>query len=233
MGLDIAPPRGEPRSMDRDRTEPAAASRDEAEAGSPTAPSSSDGLSNRRQRARARVEERLTTWPNLFTMIRMAMAPLFLLARGDAERGAVLAVAGLTEWLDGWLARRLEQTSRIGEVLDPIADRLFMVCALAAFLADGRILLWELAVLLARDIFTALTGVVVLALGLRVRLKARRAGKWVTTLQLFTLVLLLVRPAWILPAVAVVGAASLVAIVDYAVAGLCSPRRQDVPFQEG
>ena len=70
-------------------------------------------------------------------------------------------------------------------------------------------------------------------MGLRVRLKARRAGKWVTTLQLFTLVVLLVRPAWIVAAVAVVGAVSVVAVVDYTVAAFRSPHREDVPFQRG
>lgn len=162
----------------------------------------------------------LATWPNAFTLVRMALAPLFLLVRGDVARGVILALAALTEWLDGWIARRFAQTSRLGELLDPAADRLFMLAALAAFVLDGRLTVAQLALLLSRDIFTVLAGGAVLLLRPGVRLPARRPGKWVTALQLGTLVVLLLRPGWLPAALAVVVAVSVVAIVDYTAAGV-------------
>jgi cardiolipin synthase len=81
------------------------------------------------------------TVPNLISFARLAGVPLFLylLLVAHAEVGAVivLAVGGTSDWVDGYLARRLKQVSRLGELLDPLADRLYILATLLAFTVRG------------------------------------------------------------------------------------------------
>jgi cardiolipin synthase (CMP-forming) len=99
----------------------------------------------------------ILTIPNVISMVRLAGVPLFLwLVLGPEADGwalAVLAVSGITDWLDGYLARRLGQMSRLGEILDPVADRLYILSTVIG-LAFRDIIPWWLAVLLPlRDVF--------------------------------------------------------------------------------
>jgi cardiolipin synthase len=99
---------------------------------------------------------RVLTIPNLLSVVRLAGVPLFLwLVLGPEKDGwalAVLLVSGVTDWLDGYLARRLGQTSKLGQILDPVADRLYIL-AVVVGLAWRDIIPWWLAVLLpARDL---------------------------------------------------------------------------------
>ena len=99
---------------------------------------------------------RVFTIPNLLSILRLAGVPLFLwLVLGPKEDGlalAVLMVSGITDWLDGYLARRLKQTSQLGQILDPVADRLYIL-AVVFGLAWRDIIPWWLAFLLpARDL---------------------------------------------------------------------------------
>ena len=95
------------------------------------------------------------TLPNLVSMTRLLGVPLFLWfvlgPHWDYAALGVLAVAGLTDWLDGYLARKLGQQSRVGEILDPVADRLYIL-AVVIGLAWRDIIPWWVAVVLpARD----------------------------------------------------------------------------------
>ncbi|MDQ6641100.1 MAG: CDP-alcohol phosphatidyltransferase family protein [Actinomycetota bacterium] len=90
-------------------------------------------------------------------MARLAGVPLFLwLVLGphaDTIALVVLMLSGVTDYLDGWLARRLNQTSRLGEILDPVADRLYIL-AVVVGLAWRDIIPWWVALILpARDVF--------------------------------------------------------------------------------
>jgi len=89
------------------------------------------------------------TVPNLLSMLRLAGVPLFLwLVLGPEEDGwalAVLMVSGVTDFLDGWLARKLDQQSALGQILDPVADRLYIL-AVVVGLALRDIIPWWLAV---------------------------------------------------------------------------------------
>jgi cardiolipin synthase len=80
---------------------------------------------------------RVLTVPNLISFARLLGVPLFLyLFLGADQVGAavaVLAIGGTTDWVDGYLARRLGQVSRLGELLDPLADRLYILATLIAF----------------------------------------------------------------------------------------------------
>ncbi|HEX6249399.1 MAG TPA: CDP-alcohol phosphatidyltransferase family protein [Nocardioidaceae bacterium] len=101
-------------------------------------------------------DDRVLTIPNVISILRLAGVPLFLwLVLGPEEDGwalGVLLLSGITDWLDGFLARRLNQTSRLGQVLDPVADRLYIL-AVVIGLAWRDVIPWWLAVLLpARDL---------------------------------------------------------------------------------
>jgi cardiolipin synthase len=91
------------------------------------------------------------TVPNLLSLARLAGVPVFLwLVLGpeaDAWALALLMVSGFTDWLDGYLARRFDQASRLGQVLDPVADRLYIL-AVVLGLALREIIPWWVAVIL-------------------------------------------------------------------------------------
>lgn len=103
------------------------------------------------------VSDAVLTIPNLLSFARLLGVPLFLyLVLGpEADGWAVvtLMVSGFTDYLDGKLARRWNQITRIGQLLDPLADRLYIIATLAAFLIRGVVPWWLVAVLLGRDLF--------------------------------------------------------------------------------
>jgi cardiolipin synthase len=94
---------------------------------------------------------RVWTIPNILSMLRLAGVPLFLwLVLGpeaDAWALVVLMISGITDFLDGYLARRLDQFSSLGEILDPVADRLYIL-AVVVGLALRDIIPWWVAIIL-------------------------------------------------------------------------------------
>lgn len=94
---------------------------------------------------------RVWTVPNLLSMLRLGGVPLFLwLVLGPEADGwalAVLMVSGVTDYLDGWLARTLDQRSSLGEILDPVADRLYIL-AVVVGLGLREIIPWWVAIIL-------------------------------------------------------------------------------------
>jgi cardiolipin synthase (CMP-forming) len=108
---------------------------------------------------------RVLTIPNLISFVRLLGVPLFLyLFLGPQAWGwavFVLAVGGTTDWIDGYLARRLGQVSRLGELIDPLADRLYILATLIAFTVE-HVVPWAFTVaLLLRE---AVLAVVILVL---------------------------------------------------------------------
>jgi cardiolipin synthase len=103
------------------------------------------------------LSRRVLTIPNLITIIRLACVPVFLwlilVPEADGWAVAVLMASGVSDYADGYLARRLHQTSIVGQILDPVADRLYILSTVFG-LAARDIIPWWLAVLLpARDAF--------------------------------------------------------------------------------
>ena len=103
------------------------------------------------------VSHRVLTIPNVISIVRLAGVPLFLwlvlVPEADGWALAVLFVSGVSDWADGYLARRLHQTSTLGAILDPVADRLYILATVIG-LALRDIIPWWFAVLLpARDAF--------------------------------------------------------------------------------
>ena len=103
---------------------------------------------------------RVLTVPNLLSLLRLAGVPLFLWLllgpHADGYAVLVLMVAGFTDWLDGKAARWLNQYSRLGELLDPAADRLYILATLLAFLIRGIVPWWVVAALVGRDVVLAI-----------------------------------------------------------------------------
>jgi cardiolipin synthase len=100
---------------------------------------------------------RVLTIPNVISIVRLAGVPLFLwlilVPEADGWALLVLALSGISDYLDGYLARKLNQTSKLGEILDPVADRLYILSTVIG-LAWRDIIPWWLALLLpARDLF--------------------------------------------------------------------------------
>jgi len=105
--------------------------------------------------------ERVLTVPNILSFIRLLGVPLFLwlLLERQAEVWAVvvLVIGGATDWLDGYLARTWHQRSRLGQVLDPLADRLYILATLIGFAIRGIVPWWFVVLLAARDALMAST----------------------------------------------------------------------------
>ncbi|TSE01403.1 CDP-alcohol phosphatidyltransferase family protein [Skermania sp. ID1734] len=105
--------------------------------------------------------ERILTVPNVLSIIRLIGVPVFLylllVLKADWWAFALLVLSGVTDWLDGKLARLLGQTSRLGALLDPLVDRLYMVTTLIGFVIRGIIPWWIAALLIGRDLVLTLT----------------------------------------------------------------------------
>ena len=109
------------------------------------------------------VSSRVLTIPNVLSFFRLALVPVFLgfvIAGQDALALLVLVVSSLTDFLDGFLARRLNQVSRLGQLLDPAADRLYIFAALIGLAWREVIPWWLMAVIVARDVMLAVLGVI-------------------------------------------------------------------------
>ncbi len=100
--------------------------------------------------------DRVLTVPNILSALRLLGVPLFLwlilVPEADGLAVAVLMLAGFTDWLDGFLARRWHQISRVGQLLDPVADRLYILATLVGLLLRGIVPWWFVVLLVSRDV---------------------------------------------------------------------------------
>jgi cardiolipin synthase len=125
-------------------------------------------------------EDRVLTIPNVLSVVRLLCTPLFvwLLFGRDNRVGAalLLGVLGATDWVDGFVARRFNQVSRLGKILDPTADRLLLLVAVGSILIDGSVP-WVFAVLvLVREVAVGVGVLVLASMGAR-RIDVTWAGK--------------------------------------------------------
>lgn len=133
--------------------------------------------------------------PNIITMVRIAAIPLLcvLLLSPERETGfwaaALFAAASVTDWLDGYLARRMGIVTVFGKFLDPIADKLIVMAALIMILPFGRVPAWMVLVILGREmIITGLRGI---ASTEGIVIPASNLGKFKTIFQLVAIIGLL------------------------------------------
>ena len=148
------------------------------------------------------------------SLVRIPLAAAFVLYPVGEIRLGLLAAAGVTDLLDGWLAR-WRGGSRIGALLDPVADKIFMAAAFAVVLLSGRLTWWEVGLVLLRDLLATLAFLVAVATRRPRAIPARAGGKAVTVLQLGTLLAFLLESRYLQPT-AWAAAVGLYAIYDYA-----------------
>ncbi|MCP2321856.1 cardiolipin synthase [Hamadaea flava] len=141
---------------------------------------------------------RILTIPNAISFLRLLGVPLFLyLFLGPHEWGwavAVLAIGGTTDWIDGYLARRLGQVSRLGELMDPVADRLYILATIVAFTVEG-VVPWAFTIaLLLREAVLSVVVLVLRRYGVP-PLPVHYVGKTATFILLFAFPVLLLASA--------------------------------------
>jgi len=129
-------------------------------------------------------------------------------------RLAILVLAAVSDFSDGWVARRYG-ASRIGAVLDPVADKLFAAAAFGVVLWSGRLAWYEVVALLARDIVATVAVLVVVLIGRPTAVPARAGGKAVTLLQFITLLAFLLDSPLLRPLAWATAAVALYALWDY------------------
>ncbi len=136
----------------------------------------------------------LANWPNFFTLLRILLIPVVIVFLTDpGPRSAVAAaatffLASLSDFLDGYLARRYGLTTTLGKVLDPLADKLIVAAVLVMLVAMDRqphLPAWAAAVMISREI--AVTGLRALALAHGIVVEAETLGKYKMVLQMFAL----------------------------------------------
>lgn len=109
------------------------------------------------------VSSRILTIPNVLSFIRLAMVPVFLIfiiIGADFAALIVLVISSITDYFDGVIARRFGQVSRLGQLLDPAADRLFIFAALVGLCLREIIPWWLVAIIVGRDVMLAVLGVI-------------------------------------------------------------------------
>ncbi|MBT2340781.1 MULTISPECIES: CDP-diacylglycerol--glycerol-3-phosphate 3-phosphatidyltransferase [Pseudomonas] len=148
--------------------------------------------------------------PNLITVLRVLLIPIFILLFylpyhwSYAASASVFAFAAATDWLDGYLARRLEQSTPFGAFLDPVADKLMVAVALVLLVQEHGNLWLTLpaAVIIGREIVVSALREWMAELGARAQVAVSNLGKWKTAAQMMALVVLLANPSdfsfWVL-----------------------------------
>ena len=139
-------------------------------------------------------QDRIWTVPNALSLARLVGVPLFLwlvLIEADWWALGLLMFAGLSDWLDGKLARALNQTSRLGMVLDPAADRLYIFATLVGLTIRDIIPLWLVLLLVAREVAITPIAPIVRRLGYGGTLPVHFIGKAATLCLLYAFPLLL------------------------------------------
>ena len=132
----------------------------------------------------------LWTIPNAFTLVRLLLLPVFLYVLfGLEDRAAaawMLGALGATDWVDGYLARRLGQVSEFGKVFDPTVDRLLFVVATVAIIIDGSIPLWFALAVLIREVLVGLMMAIATVVYKMPRIDVTYWGKVATFLLMFS-----------------------------------------------
>jgi cardiolipin synthase len=113
--------------------------------------------------------KRIVTVPNAVTAVRLLLIPLYLYLlfgrHASAQAALLLAVLGITDFVDGYIARHFNQTTTLGKVLDPVADRVFMLTAVLSVAWVGAAPWWFAGATLAREVLVSAATLLLAALG--------------------------------------------------------------------
>ncbi|MBH0024309.1 CDP-alcohol phosphatidyltransferase family protein [Salinibacterium sp. NSLL150] len=153
-------------------------------------------------RSSPEISDRVWTVPNVLSFIRLALVPVFLyliISAQDALALIVLVFSSLSDYLDGVIARRFNQITRLGQLLDPAADRLFIFAALIGLAARDVIPWWMFLVIVGRDIMLVILGIISANYGFG-PLPVHHLGKVATAALFYALPILMLGQAF--PAIA-------------------------------
>lgn len=160
--------------------------------------------------------------PNVLTVLRILLVPVVVVAlldeteNGDLLAAIVFALASVTDWVDGYVARSRGSITTFGKLMDPIADKLLVVAALVALVSLDRLAAWVAMVIIGRELAVTMSRMA--ATGQGVVIPANRWGKVKTVLQVATIFLLIAvsgSPAWLDALVYVTVAVTIVSGVEY------------------
>jgi cardiolipin synthase len=130
------------------------------------------------------------TIPNLISVLRLAGVPIFLwLLLGEDDplaAGILFAVLGATDWVDGYIARRFDQGSEIGKILDPVSDRVMLIAGALGLIISGDVPVWVGIVVLAREAALSVVTLILATAGAR-RIDVQWVGKAGTLALMFAL----------------------------------------------
>ncbi len=147
--------------------------------------------------------------PNTLTLFRIALIPVFVLVFylpgqwSNLIAALIFSVAGLTDWLDGYLARKLGQSTVLGAFLDPVADKLLVVCALSLLIEQHSNALFTIPaiIIIGREIVISALREWMAEIGKRASVAVSYVGKIKTTLQITAIIVLLgarpLFPPWV------------------------------------
>jgi CDP-diacylglycerol---glycerol-3-phosphate 3-phosphatidyltransferase len=142
--------------------------------------------------------------PNVLTVLRILLVPVLVAAlladtqRGDVIAAAVFALASITDWFDGWLARSRDQVTTFGKLMDPVADKLLVISALVSLVSLDRLAAWVAMVIIGREVLVTVARAAATQQG--VVSSALQLGKWKTSLQVLAILLLIAlhpAPWWV------------------------------------
>lgn len=141
----------------------------------------------------------MLTIPNLISLVRLALIPVFLWLLFGKDNpfaaGWLLGVIGSTDWIDGYLARKLNQVSEVGKFLDPLADRLAVGAAVIGGLISGDLPVWFAWALILREAIVGVGAIVVAIMG-HTKLAVRDMGKLATMLLYMAVAWFFVGAEW-------------------------------------
>ncbi len=146
--------------------------------------------------------------PNLLTLLRIGLIPVFVvvfylpMGWSNVAATAIFGLAALTDWLDGYMARRLGQASAFGAFLDPVADKLMVAVALVVLLQTNPTIWFAVpaGVIIGREIAISAVREWIANIGDRTQVAVSAIGKIKTTMQMIALLLLLYEePLWTIP----------------------------------
>ena len=155
--------------------------------------------------------------PNTLTLVRIFLVPflvIFLIASADTRNypaAAIFLAAVFTDWLDGRIARSRRQVTTLGQLLDPIADKLLIAAALISLVEIGRVPAWVATVIIGRDI--AITGLRGIAASQGLIIAASQLGKYKMAAEVIAVILLILDPRPLMGAFAV-GVAVVLSVVS-------------------
>ena len=160
--------------------------------------------------------------PNVLTVLRILLVPVVVVAlldeteNGDLLAAIVFAVASVTDWVDGYVARSRGSITTFGKLMDPIADKLLVVAALVSLVSLDRLQAWVAMVIIARELAVTMSRMA--ATGQGVVIAANRWGKVKTALQVLTIFLLIAvsgSPVWLDVLVYATVAVTVISGIEY------------------